>query len=339
MPDRIDKVEQARLAAEAADRIGENVSFDFKRFLDQVGPAPSFQEPLGPTPQCLSVDIIRSFHVGRLSEAVRSGVQTHLTVCQVCTELVESYAAPQATRMPESLFQRILHSRAAEPPIQTPSSWFPVPSRASALRWLTTAAAALVLLWALYPARPYLDHLDSRLNDAWLAFRTGKPTMSLPNDTQEADAIVKKLIQDSNRGETPAPRQVEQLLRSVTTTSLTSPDDPRLSVWTAYRTQLTAVDALSRYEVLRKKSSTDIAPVSLLQVSEISDVNGVPAITVDSNQVGNEEVRQTLAKSAQQSGIPRLFVYQGDKLVYDLVPPDGKQASPSVSNRESNKSH
>jgi hypothetical protein len=324
MPNSNNKVEQARLAQEAADRIGENVSFDFKSFLDQVGPAPSFQEPLGPTQGCLSVDVIRSFHVGQMSRALRSGVEAHLTVCQVCAELVESYSAPQTMRMPESLFQRISgrRPRATETPIHTPRNWFPIPAAIPAVRWLTAATVALVLLWALYPAKPYFDHLGSKLNDAWLAFRTGNIT--IPNDTQEADAIVKKLIQDSNRGETPAPRQIEQLLSSVTAKSLTSPDDPRFPVWTTYRTQLTAVDALSHYEVLRRKTSSDIAPVWLLQVSEIGDFNGVPAITVDSNQVANEKVREALVKSAEQSGISRLFVFQGDKLIYDLVPPDGK---------------
>src|SRR5262249_26009036 len=89
--------------------------------------------------------------------------------------------------------------------------------------------------------------------------------------------------------------------------------------WTSFKTQLSVIDALSRYETVRETTGSDLTPVKFLRVADIKDVNGVPAITLDSDQESNENVRAALATSAKETGIRRLLVYQGDKLMYDLT--------------------
>jgi|SRR5215469_3764351 len=319
-------MEQTREAQAAAEHIEQNVSFDFRNFLDTVGPAPSFDVPLGPTQDCLSVDMIHSFHVGRLTMSTRGVVEGHIAICQTCAELVTSYAAENAARMPDSLFQKVTQKiarRTTDTDVRgrrSTTPWFSWHAVPQALRWASVPALALVVVWVLYPTKPYFEHAGSRLNTAWTVFRNTGAKPGLPNDQREADAIVDKLIDDSNRGQTPQPHQVEQLLRRVDAkSSQVSPGDPRVPVWTSFRTQLSVIDALSRYETVRERTGSDLTPVKLLRVADIKDVNGVPAITLDSDQVSNENVREALATSAKESGIRRLLVYQGDKLMYDLT--------------------
>jgi hypothetical protein len=143
----------------AADLIDRNVSFDFKSFLTKIGPAPSFSEPAGPTPQCLSVDLIRAFHNGELNTSRQMAVKEHVASCETCSELLASYTQSQPAEMPEHLFQRIsnrlrLAAASGKREDGQRHSWLAAPQVA---RWLAAPAMALVLAWILYPARPYLQ--------------------------------------------------------------------------------------------------------------------------------------------------------------------------------------
>jgi len=144
---------------EAAELIDQNVSFDFKDFLKKIGPAPSFSEPVGPTPDCLSVDAIWAFHGSSLTPYARTAVEKHVSTCEVCGELLKTYSEAQPSEMPDGLFQRIsnrLRSSSAvrEKESEGRSFW----PRASELgRWLAVPAMAVVLAWVIYPARPYFQ--------------------------------------------------------------------------------------------------------------------------------------------------------------------------------------
>jgi hypothetical protein len=111
------------------------------------------------------------------------------------------------------------------------------------------------------------------------------------------------------------------MLESISIKStLTPTNDPEAHLWITGRTQLAAFDAVSHYEALRKKTASDAVSLKDLKISELKDVDGVPAITVDSAEIHNADVQALLEKGVVQSGIPRLYVFQGSKLVYDISP-------------------
>jgi hypothetical protein len=311
----------------ATELIDQNVSFDFKRFLDEVGPTPSFGEPLGPTPQCLSVDLIRSYHLDELTETARPVVKQHITVCTTCSGYVTSYGTARPDGMPEELFQRVSNRirgksvmRPGPDPVIDTKNWrrFVRPAPTQFLHWVAAPAMALlVLFWVFSPATPYLQEATSRFSDAWVAFR-GKDTAT-PNNPSELERMLNNLVQASNRGQLPPPRKVDRMLESVSMKStLTQPNDPSAPLWITGRAQLAAFDAASHYEALRKRTASDAVSLEVLKISQLRDVDGVPAIAVDSDEVYNPNVQTLLEKGVAQSGIPRLYVFQGSKLVYDI---------------------
>src|ERR1700730_4172421 len=311
----------------ATELIDQNVSFDFKKFLDEVGPPPSFGEPLGPTPQCLSVDLIRSYHLDELTQTARTVIQQHIALCTTCSGHVTSYVEAQPGVMPEDLFQRVsdrirgksVKRDEQDLDIDTENvRRFVWPAPTQLLRWVAVPAMALlVLLWVFSPATPYLQQATSRFSDAWVAFR-GKET-AIPNNPSELQRTLNNLVQASNRGQLPPPHKVDRMLESVSMKStLTPPNDPNALLWITGRTQLAAFDAASHYEALRKRTSSDAVSLEVLKISELRDVDGVPAISVDSDEVYNPNVQTLLEKGVAQSGIPRLYVFQGSKLVYDI---------------------
>lgn len=321
------KLQSALENLAATELVDQSVSFDFKKFLNEVGPAPSFGQPLGPTPECLSVDVIRSFHLDQLENITRSSVKQHVTVCSTCSELLTSYVEPQPGVMPEHLFQRIStqmgRSSVKENSVREKTGikqgfvWLRPPQL---LRWVAApAAAVLVLLWVFSPGMPYLQQATSRFRDAWVASR-GKET-AVPNDPRELQGMLNKLVQASNRGQLPPLHQVDRMLETVSLKStLAQPNDPYAHLWTTGRTQLAAFDVVSHYEALRRGTGNDAVSLEDLKISQLRDVDGVPAIALDSDEVKNGSVQALLEKSVAQSGIPRLYVFQGSKLVYDIAP-------------------
>lgn len=305
----------------ATDLVDENVSFDFKTFLKNVGPAPSFTEPLGPTEDCLSVDIIRSFHLKQLRETEHTLVEKHVTVCTTCSELLVSYATdvPKGG-MPDKLFQRVSarlrRSGAKENSRRAAWNWsMPV----FGLRWVALPAAALVLVWVFYPAGPYLRSAGSRFQNAWMALNSDKKELLVPNDPQDMRPILDQMIVESNRGRLPAPHQVDVLLANVAMKSATPSSDDSQAEWSKYRSEVAALDAMSHYEALRKGTVTAALPLRQLKIAGLSDIDGVPTIKVENDQVENETVKKLLEKSVRQSGIQRLYVYRDSKRIYDIT--------------------
>jgi uncharacterized coiled-coil protein SlyX len=158
------KLEEKR----AADLIDENVSFDFKKFLKNVGPAPSFSEPVGPTPKCLSVDTIWAFHRRDLDPAARAKVEEHVGGCDVCREVLTSYVDAQPEEMPDRLFERITGRmrRLAAAREKVHEADFAWPALATFARWAAVPAMAVLLAWVIYPARPYLGYGVRTTEDA-----------------------------------------------------------------------------------------------------------------------------------------------------------------------------
>jgi hypothetical protein len=305
----------------ATDLVDENVSFDFKAFLKNVGPAPSFTEPLGPTEDCLSVDIIRSFHLKQLRETEHTLVEKHVTVCTTCSELLVSYAtAVPNVGMPDKLFQRVSarlrRSSPKESSRSTARHWsMPV----LGLRWVALPAAALVLVWVFYPTRPYLRSAASRFQNAWMALQPDKKEILVPNDPQEMRTILDQMIVESNRGRLPAPHQVDSMLASVAMKSASPSTNDSQAEWSKYRSEVAALDAMSHYEALRKNTVTAALPLRQLKITGLSDIDGVPTIRVENDQIENETVKELLEKSVKQSGIQRLYVYKDGKRIFDIT--------------------
>jgi len=154
----------------AADLIDRNVSFDFRSFLRKIGPAPSFAEPIGPTPQCLSVDVIYAFQGSQLSTSERTAVEKHVASCEACSELLASYAQSPPAEMPERLFERISSRlrRASASDKRAEKGAFSWPTALQIGQWLAVPAMALVLAWILYPARPYLQNSSAQVQQPTL---------------------------------------------------------------------------------------------------------------------------------------------------------------------------
>jgi hypothetical protein len=319
----------------ATELVKQNVSFDFEKFLNEVGPAPTFAEPLGPTPDCLTVDVIHFFHLKKLDDSKRSFVEQHVSTCTTCAGLLTSYGESRPRTMPEGLYRRIStrmtntrRDGSVEENAQRKRK-FVWPRLPQLARWVTAPIAALVILfWVFAPATPYFEQTSSRFRDAWLAFR--QKEIAVPNDPSELQNMLNRWVQASNRGHLPPPHQVDRMLETVSMKSTQpSPEDPAARLWTAGRTQLAAIDALSHYEALRKETGNDTVSLKQLKVSQVRDVNGVPAIAVDSNEINDGSVQALLEKSVAQSGLSRLYVFQGNRLVYDITPnQEGGSPSP-----------
>src|ERR1700751_759367 len=137
------KLEEKR----AADLIDENVSFDFKKFLKKVGPTPSFSEPVGPTPECLSVDTMWAFHRSDLSPSARTKVEGHVAGFEVGPELLTSYADAQPEEMPDGLFERISSrmQRLTASGEKAHEGGFVWPTFSAFTRWVAIPAMAVLL--------------------------------------------------------------------------------------------------------------------------------------------------------------------------------------------------
>jgi hypothetical protein len=174
----------------AADLIDENVSFDFKKFLKQVGPAPSFSEPVGPTPDCLSVDTMWAFHRNDLAPSARAKIEGHVEGCEVCRELLTSYADEQPAEMPDGLFERISHRMERFAPSRAKvrdSFW---PTLTVFARWAAVPAMAVLLAWVIYPARPYFSKKTPSIE---MASSGGSDTFATK---QDVEALRKRLEKD-----------------------------------------------------------------------------------------------------------------------------------------------
>lgn len=321
-----EKLQQNLRALQARELIRRNVNFDVDEFLDKVGPTPSFSETLGPTAECLSVDVIHAFHVGEVEAARRMAIEGHVAGCETCAELLTSYAVLRPERMPDTLFLGVTRRLRLERSLvsKKPSWRFTWPALPRFVWWAAAPVIALLLLWIVYPARVYLNPAKS--GNSW-AF--GPDRISIPSDPEGMRPLLDSLVSDVNRGDTLAPRQVQWILKSVAAKSnAVPPGDPQVQEWAAYRTQLAALNVASHYEALRKKSAADVLP---LKIAELRDVDGVPAIAVANDQMNSETSRALFEKSAWQSGTPRLYVYQGDRRVYDITASAAKSATTPAS--------
>jgi hypothetical protein len=78
----------------AKSHLRRNSGFDFDSFLEEVRAGKLFEEPLGPSAKCLSVNQIADYVAavkGKRSTAEVRAVETHLGSCNTCSENVRVY--------------------------------------------------------------------------------------------------------------------------------------------------------------------------------------------------------------------------------------------------------
>ena len=77
----------------AKDHLSRNSGFDFDSFLEEVRSGTVFEQPLGPGPECLSVDQISDYveNGGVLGTDEKRAIEVHLEQCNVCSQNVETY--------------------------------------------------------------------------------------------------------------------------------------------------------------------------------------------------------------------------------------------------------
>ncbi len=240
----------------AADLIDENVSFDFKKFLTKIGPTPSFSEPVGPTPECLSVDTMWAFHRRDLNPAARTKVEGHVAGCEVCRELLTSYADAQPREMPDGLFERITSrmQRLAASRERAHERGFVWPTFSTFARWVAVPAMAVLLAWVIYPARPYFRKNTQPVE---MAFRGD--SVATKQDIEELTKRV-ELAEKTNNDMQGDLKVVTDKL-TTTQAQLKKARVERVAADEDTTQKLTALDTSVHSELATKASSDDIKNV------------------------------------------------------------------------------
>lgn len=77
----------------AKDHLSRNSGFDFDSFLEEVRTGTLFEQPLGPSSECLSINQV-SDYAGSGGESLGAegrAIKAHLEVCKICSQNVEIY--------------------------------------------------------------------------------------------------------------------------------------------------------------------------------------------------------------------------------------------------------
>jgi|HubBroStandDraft_4_1064222.scaffolds.fasta_scaffold03489_5 hypothetical protein len=240
---------------QAADVIDENVSFDFKNFLKKVGPLPSFSEPVGPTRECLSVDTMWAFHRSDLSPSARSKVEGHVASCEICRELLTSYADAQPAEMPDGLFERISNRmQRFTAPREKARGGFVWPRFSAFARWAAVPAMAVLLAWVIYPARPYLG-----TNTQSVQMASRGDSVATKQDIEE---LTKRVEQDEKvNSELQSDLRVVTDKLTITQAQLKKARVERVAADQETTQKLTALDTSVHSELASKASSDDIKNV------------------------------------------------------------------------------
>jgi hypothetical protein len=270
---------------QAADVIDENVSFDFKNFLKKVGPTPSFSEPVGPTRECLSVDTMWAFHRSDLSPSAQSKVEGHTASCEICRELLTSYADAQPAEMPDGLFERISNRMqrftAPREKAREGGSGF-----SAFARWAAVPAMAVLLAWVIYPARPYLGKNTQSVQMASRgdSVATKRDIEELTKRVEQAEKVNSDLQGDL--------RVVTDKL-TITQAQLKKARVERVAADQATTQKLTALDTSVRSELATKASSDDIKNVD----TEVTGVKTDLDATRGDLQMAKSELGTLIARN------------------------------------------
>src|SRR6516164_3807087 len=251
----------------AADLIDENVSFDFKKFLKNVGPAPSFSEPAGPTPECLSVDTMWAFHRNELSPSARTKVDEHVAGCDVCRELLTSYADAQPEEMPDGLFERITGrmQRFATSREKTREAGF-WPALTAFARWAAVPAMAVLLAWVIYPARPYFGKKQQSVEMA-----SSSDSLATKQDLEELRKRVEHDEQANN--ELQADLKVVTDKLTITQGQLKKARQEAVAQDTETTEKLTELDSSVHSELATKATTDDVKTVDIKVTNVSTDLD------------------------------------------------------------------
>jgi septal ring factor EnvC (AmiA/AmiB activator) len=251
----------------AADLIDENVSFDFKKFLKNVGPAPSFSEPAGPTPECLSVDTMWAFHRNELSPSARTKVDEHVAGCDVCRELLTSYADAQPEEMPDGLFERITGrmQRFATSREKTREAGF-WPALTAFARWAAVPAMAVLLAWVIYPARPYFGKKQQSVEMA-----SSSDSLATKQDLEELRKRVEHDEQANN--ELQADLKVVTDKLTITQGQLKKARQEAVAQDTETTEKLTELDSSVHSELATKATTDDVKTVDTKVTNVSTDLD------------------------------------------------------------------
>ncbi len=325
------------LYEESVQFIARKTNFDFLDFLKHLGPTASFDEPLGPSSKCLSVDRIRALAFGELKPADEEQVTEHLTGCDICSSLVRTYLHSKPDRMPELLYERISKSseRRPRPVRRHPSSiWTSLEHK---FIWL--AVPALVLsFWVVYPySGPYFRKSWSYSKDAWTAFWESQKNEQeqareqqvrslkilagvIPDDPDAIRPAVEGVKAASKLGEFPSSSQIRAVRTNLENKGKEAGrQGVSGQVWHAYAMELAGVETLVRYEALRKDQHSNVPPARDLNIVEFSAKDGVPTIKIGSDKIQNQTVKFLMERSFEQTpDINNLHVLRGDSLALNF---------------------
>jgi cell division protein FtsB len=272
----------------AADLIDENVSFDFKNFLKKIGPTPSFSEPVGPTPECLSVDTMWAFHRSELSPSARTKVEGHVASCEVCGELLTSYADAQPEAMPDGLFARVTDGmqRLARSREKVREGGFVWPTVSTLARWVAVPAMAVLLAWVIYPARPYFGKKSQSVDMA-----SGNDSVA----TKEEVAELKKRVEQNERtnAELQGDLKVVTSKLKITQGQLKRARSEAAAGDSETAQKLTAMDTSVHSELATKASSDDVRSVS----TEVSGVRTDLDVTREDLKMAKSEIGTLVARN------------------------------------------
>lgn len=326
---------------EAIDYVSSKVDFDFRAFLARLEPAPSFDEPLGPSPQCLSVEQIRSFCQKEKGSAEESEIVTHLAACDVCLSFSQAYANAKVGGMPQELYDQI-SERLKNKTGSTRRSWeaAPIwPLVENKLKWIAVPALALIL-WIVHPyTAPYWQEALSHGKQAWHAMLKTDRTRR-----EEARAQFAKTLQVL-AGDIPNDLDVVRnsidIVKTASTQMTFEPHDyvvvetaranleKRWEIsqqqgqaelaWHTFNAELAAVETIARYEHLRTSVSSSATLVPPIYVKEFSVADGIPRVVIEGGKFRDASVRTLMKQSFRQTtGISRLDVYHGNRFLYTL---------------------
>jgi hypothetical protein len=253
---------------QAADLIDENVSFDFKNFLKKVGPTPSFSEPVGPTPECLSVDTMWAFHRSDLNPSARSKVEGHVASCEVCRELLTSYADAQPAEMPDGLFERISNrmQRLTASREKAREGGFVWPTFSAFARWAAVPAMAVLLAWVIYPARPYL-----RKNTQSVEMASRGDSVATKQDIEELTQRVEQA--EKVNSELQGDLRVVTDKLTITQAQLKKARVERVAADQETTQKLTALDTSVHSELATKATTDDVKTVDTMVVGVKTDLD------------------------------------------------------------------
>lgn len=333
-------MERKSLRKQSVEFFSGKGKFGLHRFLGASDTATSFDLPLGPSAECLSVEQIHSLVQGQLAVEQGGGASQHLRDCDVCSSFVDAYVGARPEGMPQALYDQIPEllggkGQTSESPGLSLAVWLSIEHK---FRWIA-AAAVLLVLWISYPySGPYLQKALSYSNAAFHAYlerdERRREEVRLRqvaqwhlaelagvdlSDPKDAQSLVEDVKAAAIRGYISEPGRIATARENLETNwRATEPGVEAAKLWGDYVMELAGAEAVVRYELLRKAEGLDVVSLVSLGITEISSDEGIPRLTVESKQITDPSVKFLMQRSIRSTGLRRLEVYRGSTLVYSF---------------------